>query len=364
MPNSPGPRARVDVLKKRLLIGGALFAVALLAGAAYLGASTWGEVNRVTIDRPDPSDIEAVDESEPVEEQPAGAEISVPPSGDGLDVFLLVGSDSRDQLDDTDGFGSFEGHRADVVMVLLRQRDGEDAAILSLPRDLLVEDRCTGAEHRLNDALEGCGLLMNGATSLTMTVEDLIGVPIDHFALVDLAGFQEAVDAMGGYEICLMRAVRDSKAHLELPAGCTLASGAQTLAWLRSRNTEELTADGWRIVSGVNDLTRNERQREFLLSMMGSLGDFSSPQDITSVAQSLAPYVTVDASLSLLDAVGLAWTMRDLGSGSVEELDIPVSDVTTDSGAAVLVPAVDIAGVVASYLSPEFAEEPGSAIAG
>jgi hypothetical protein len=56
--------------------------------------------------------------------------------------------------------------------------------------------------------------------------------------------------------------------------------------------------------------------------------------------------------------------MRDLGSGSVEELDIPVSDVTTDSGAAVLVPSVDIAGVVDAYLSPEFAEEPGSAVAG
>lgn len=354
----------MDVLKKRLLIGGALVVLALLAGAAYLAASTWGEINRVTIDRPTQFDIAEPAENQPDAENSEGAEVSVPPSGDGLDVFLLVGSDSRDALDDTDGFGSFEGHRADVVMVLLRPREGEDAAVLSLPRDLWVEDRCTGTQHRLNDALEGCGLLMNGATALTVTVEDLIGVPIDHFALVDLAGFQEAVDGMGGYEICLQRAVRDAKAHLELPAGCTLASGAQTLAWLRSRNTEELTAEGWKVVPGVNDLTRNERQREFLLSMMSSLGDFGSPQDIASVAQVVAPYVTVDSNLSLLDAVGLAWTMRDLGSGSVEELDIPVSDVTTDSGAEVLVPAVEIAEVVASYLSPEFAEEPGSAVAG
>ena len=354
----------MDVLKKRLLIGGALVAIALLGGAAYLAASTWGEVNRVTIDRPSASQIADPTENQPDAENSEGAEISVPPSGDGLDVFLLVGSDSRDALNDTDGFGTFEGHRADVVMVLLRPREGEDAAVLSLPRDLWVENRCTGAQHRLNDALEGCGLLMNGATALTVTVEELIGVPIDHFALVDLAGFQEAVDAVGGYEICLQRAVRDSKAHLELPAGCTLASGAQTLAWLRSRNTEELTAEGWSVVPGVNDLTRNERQREFLLSMMSSLGDFGSPQDIASVAQVVAPYVTVDSNLSLLDAVGLAWTMRDLGSGSVEELDIPVSDVTTDAGAEVLVPAVEIADVVASYLSPEFAEEPGSAVAG
>ena len=289
----------------------------------------------------------------------------MPPSGgDALDVFLLVGSDSRDDLDDTEGFGAFEGHRADVVMVLIRPRgDERSAAILSLPRDLWVENSCTDSQHRLNDALEGCGT-MNGPTALTVTVEDLIGVSVDHFALIDLAGFQEAVDAIGGYEICLQRAVRDEKAQLHLPAGCTLASGAQTLAWLRSRSTQELTADGWRVVPGVSDLTRNERQREFLLTMMASLGDFGSPQAVTSMAQVVAPYVTVDADLSLLDAVSLAWTMRGLGQGSIRELDIPVTDSISPNGAAILLASVDISEVVASYLTPEVAEESASGFAG
>jgi LCP family protein required for cell wall assembly len=354
----------VDLLKKRLLITGALIVVVLLGAGAVFAASTWGDVNRVTIDRPPPSDSEVSPENESEPGEPA-FDVTVPPSGgDGLDVFLLVGSDSRADLEDTEGFGEFEGHRADVVMVLIRPRgDERSAALLSLPRDLLVEDSCTESQHRLNDALEGCGT-MNGPTALTVTVEDLIGVSVDHFALIDLAGFQEAVDAVGGYEICLQRAVRDEKAQLHLPAGCTLASGAQTLAWLRSRGTQELTAEGWRVVPGVSDLTRNERQREFLLSMMGSLGDFGSPQGVASVAQVVAPYVTVDADLSLLDAVSLAWTMRGLGQGSIQELDIPVTDSTTQNGAAVLVPSVDIAEVVASYLTPEVAEDSASGFAG
>jgi LCP family protein required for cell wall assembly len=354
----------VDFLKKRLLITGAVIVVVLLGAGALFAASTWGDVNRVTIDRPPPSDSAESPDSEAEPGEPA-FEITVPPSGgDALDVFLLVGSDSRDDLDDTEGFGEFEGHRADVVMVLIRPRgDERSAALLSLPRDLLVEDSCSDSQHRLNDALEGCGA-MNGATALTVTVEDLIGVSVDHFALIDLAGFQGAVDAVGGYEICLQRAVRDEKAQLHLPSGCTLASGAETLAWLRSRNTQELTAEGWRVIPGVSDLTRNERQREFLLSMMGSLGDFGSPQDVASVAQVVAPYVTVDADLSLLDAVSLAWTMRGLGQGSIRELDIPVMDTTTVNGAAVLVPSVDIAEVVASYLTPEVAEDSASGFAG
>jgi anionic cell wall polymer biosynthesis LytR-Cps2A-Psr (LCP) family protein len=151
---------------------------------------------------------------------------------------------------------------------------------------------------------------------------------------------------------------------LELPAGCTQATGAQTLAWLRSRSTQELTDDGWRVMPGVNDLTRNERQRAFLMSMMGQLSDFGSPTDIADVAQVIAPFVTVDSELSFIDAVNLAWTLRGLNSGSVDELEIPVSDATTESGAAVLVAGVDIADMVDDYLAPEVAEDPSGAFAG
>jgi LCP family protein required for cell wall assembly len=342
-----------------------LIVVVLLGAGALFAASTWGDVNRVSIDRPPVTSPVASPDDEAVTGEPE-LNVTVPPAGgDGLDVFLLVGSDSRDHLADTEGFGEFEGHRADVVMVLIRPRDDDRrAAVLSLPRDLWVENSCNGQEHRLNDALEGCGTTMNGPTALTVTVENLIGLSVDHFALVDLAGFQEAVDAIGGYEICLQRAVRDEKAQLQLPAGCTLASGAETLAWLRSRNTQELTADGWRVIPGVSDLTRNQRQREFLLSMMGSLGDFGSPQDVASVAQTVAPYVTVDADLSIIDAVSLAWTMRGLGQGSVRQLDVPVTDTTSPAGAAVLLPSVDISEVVASYLTPEVAQDSASGFAG
>lgn len=341
--------------RRRLWISLALVAVLLAAlGAAY-ALSTWGEVNRVAIQRPAGVSVEAAEEPEVVPSSPeaqgdAAPSVSVPPSGDGLDVFLLVGSDSRAELDSLEGFGAFEGERADVAMVLIRPRSGHTAAVLSLPRDLLVEDVCDEGKQRLNEALAGCGDDLNGPSTLMFTVEELIGIPIDHLAMVDLAGFQEAVDAIGGYEICLERAVRDRKALLDLPAGCTLASGEQTLAWMRSRSTQELTADGWRTVPGVNDLARNERQREFMTEMMSRLSDFTSPTDIGVVAQSVAPYVTVDDDLSLLDAIGLAWTMRGLGD-SVQEIEVPVRYSTTTAGAAVLEATVDVRDLVADYLA-------------
>lgn len=339
-----------------MLIGGAVAALLLLGAAAFFVASTWGDVNRVTIDRPelDSRSGGAVAHDDESSSGGSESEEGLGAVDTGLQVFLLIGSDSRIDLEDTEGFGEFEGNRADVVMVLFK--DGRRTGILSLPRDLVVEDRCTEGENRLSELLEGCAS-MNGATLLMVTVEELIGRSIDHFGLVDLAGFQAAVDAVGGYEICVERPVRDQRSNLSLPAGCTLADGEQTLAWLRSRRTQELTEDGWRTMPGVNDLTRNDRQRAFLIDMMGEVADVSSPQDIAQVARSVAPYVTVDSNLSLMDAVNIANTMRGLGSGSVTELAVPVYDDTTSGGASVLRPSEPVDEIVAEFLSTTAADK-------
>jgi LCP family protein required for cell wall assembly len=345
--------------RRRLFIGGSVAAVLLLFAGTGFALSTWGEVNRVTIDRPvasDPSPQAAPQEGEspakPADD--GGSQPRVIAPTEGLDVFLIVGSDSRDDLENLEGFGEFEGTRADVVMVLLRTE--KEAAVLSIPRDLLVENSCTGGQSRINQMLEGCGTGLNGPTLLTIAVEDLIGQHIDHFALIDLAGFQGAVDAIGGYEICVENPVRDSKAKLELPDGCTMASGEQALAWLRSRRTQELTESGWRTMAGVNDLARNERQRAFLMSMMGRLADFSSPQDIAATAQAVAPFMTVDSELSLVKAVNLAWTMRGLSSGALTELEVPVYDHVTDDGAFVLLLETPLDQIVAAFVTPETAD--------
>jgi len=343
-----------SILAKRLLIGGAV----LLGTFAVLGAgvalSTWGEVKRVSIDRPTDDPVAVPASKDATEKGISDESEDSPGSGrQGVDVMLLVGSDSRDDLDDLQGFGEFAGTRADVVMVMIRTES--ETAVLSLPRDLLIEDRCTGEQSRINVMLEGCGDEFNGPTLITLAVEDLIGETVDHFAMVDLAGFQEAVDAIGGYEICVDNPVRDRRANLELPAGCTHASGEQTLAWLRSRSTQELTENGWRVVVGVNDLARNERQREFMIDMMSRLSDFSSPQAVASTARSIAPFVTVDSQLTLTEAVDLAWALRGMGTGGVRELDVPVHDFTTEAGAAVLVASIPVDEIVAGFVTPETA---------
>ena len=344
-----------------MLIAGAVLLALVVGGGFYLFATTWSDVNRVAINTPTAAGEDDVPGDEPtVSTVDDSAEITVPPSGDGVDVTVLVGSDSRKDLEDTEGFGDFDGERADVILVLIRDRSADgNLGILSIPRDLWVDKVCGEGQYRINEALEGCET-MNGPTVVVKTVEDMIGIPVDHFALVDLAGFQSAVDAVGGYEICVEYAVRDEKSKLSLPQGCTLADGAQTLAWLRSRHTEELAEGGWRTLEGVSDLTRNERQREFMIFMMSRLGDFSNPQDMIGVAQAVAPFVTVDQDLTLMDAVGLATTIRGLGTSGVVELELQVADFISPFGAAVLRAVVDPSSIVADFLKgPTLERGPG-----
>ena len=338
---------------RRLLIGGVATALLLSGLGVAFALSTWGALDRVAIDRPE---VQGTGGAVASDEQAGSGESDADAEADdfsGPRVVLLVGSDSREDLEDLEDFGAFEGRRADVVMVFLKS--GGRIGLLSLPRDLAVESLCDGVETRLNMMLEGCDE-MNGATLLTLVVEELINETVDHFAMVDLAGFQEAVDAVGGYEICVTSPVRDLLSGLDLPSGCTLADGEQTLAWLRSRHTLELTEDGWRPLAGMNDLVRNERQRKFLIDLTGRLSDFSSPQDIAATASAVAPYVTVDSDLSLVSAVDFAWALRGLESGAVVELEVPVYDDFTRQGAAILRTSEPIDEIVAEFLGSGTAE--------
>lgn len=342
-----------SITNKQWLLGGLVAAVLLIGAGLAFTLSTWGAVDRVAIDRPEVGGSGGLVASEEGGDS-EGSEEDAAAGFSGAQVVLLVGSDSREDLEDLEDFGVFEGRRADVVMVFLKSENR--IGLLSLPRDLAVESHCDGSETRLNMMLEGCSGMMNGPTLLTLVVEDLIGETVDHFAMVDLAGFQEAVDELGGYEICVNRPVSDALSGLDLPAGCTMADGEQTLAWLRSRHTQELTDDGWRPMDGMNDLVRNERQRGFLIDLMGRLSDFSSPRDIAATASAIAPLVTVDSNFSLVSAADFAWGLRGLGSGAVMELEIPVYDDTSNGGAAILRPSEPIDEIVAEFLSAEIAD--------
>jgi LCP family protein required for cell wall assembly len=316
---------------------------------AYSAWNAWQNVERHSFDEVALGELSEVPPpahtGETLTAEAATAVTAVPSEAGTYDTYMVVGSD----------IGDF---RADVIILVMVPTDGSDPIMVSLPRDLYLPNRCTQTYTRLNANFSGCGDEINGATLLSGAVEDFTGVEVDHFALFTFDGFEEIIDEVGGVEICVDYAVRDRKAELNLAAGCTNATGAQALAWVRSRSTLELVDGVWRSMANVSDLTRNERQQDVILTMLDKVGDFDSPQELAGAVRSVSNAFTLDDQLGLSDVISLAWDLRGLTAESIIRLRIPVENYETSAGAQVLVATTPFDELLQAYFAAPASELP------
>jgi LCP family protein required for cell wall assembly len=235
-------------------------------------------------------------------------------AGDG--VYLIVGSDSRENLpDDLDQgfFGDFGGSRADVI-ILAQVADGR-RQLLSLPRDLKVEIPGHGVD-KINAAYA-----YGGPDLLAETVAIATGIRPNHYLEVEFGGFAGIIDALGGIELDVPYAARDNKSGLVLEPGVQKVNGATALAYARSRSYEEFR-DGQSVAQGGGDIARAARQREVLTKMMAGAaspsGLIRSPLVVTAVGS----HLTADSELTIFDLARTGWDMRS--AGVTESMTLPV----------------------------------------
>lgn len=239
---------------------------------------------------------------------------------DGEGTYLVVGSDSRENLpDDLEGnFGDFAGERADVI--ILMQVVDDSVQILSIPRDLKVDITGHGT-NKVNAAYA-----FGGPDLLVETVSTSTGIGIDHYMEVDFGGFANIVDALGGIELDFPHPARDLKSGLEVEeAGTQVVDGSTALAYARSRSYEELIDGTWQATDG-GDIARTGRQREVLMQILAKAsspsGLIRSPRVLTEVTANL----TVDSTVTPLRMARTAWAFRS--AGSTQAVTLPVVGAT------------------------------------
>jgi LCP family protein required for cell wall assembly len=235
-------------------------------------------------------------------------------AGDG--VYLIVGSDSRENLpDDLDQgfFGDFGGARADVI-ILAQVVEGR-RQLLSIPRDLRVEIPGHGVD-KVNAAYA-----YGGPNLLVETVAMATGIRPNHYLEVEFGGFAGIIDALGGIELDVPYPARDNKSGLSIEAGVQKVDGATALAYARSRSYEELRDGQW-VAQGGGDIARAARQREVLTKMMSEAsspsGLIRSPLVITAIGS----HLTADPGLTVFDLARTGWAMRS--SDATESVTLPV----------------------------------------
>lgn len=232
-------------------------------------------------------------------------------------VFLLVGSDSRENLESTDGFGEFEGQRSDVVMLVKIYPEESRAQIVSLPRDLWVEIPGNGS-GKINSAFS-----IGGAPLLVDTVKQFTGIDINHYVEVDLAGFQAIVEQLGGVEIDFEHPARDLKSHLDVPtAGLVTLDGFQALAFARSRTYEELIDGSWQTLD-ADDFGRTGRQQRLILAIIDAIARPSTLSETGELVRTFSEHVSMDSALADQSLIQLAFQMRGIAGGDIERATLP-----------------------------------------
>ncbi|MET0566950.1 MAG: LCP family protein [Acidimicrobiia bacterium] len=263
--------------------------------------------------------------------------------GDTL-TFLVVGSDSRERLDDLAFFGRSAGERGDVIMLVhLDQATGE-ARMLSIPRDLWVDIPGNG-EGKINAAYS-----YGGPSLMVKTIRENLGIEVNHYVEVDFVGFIEMVDELGGIEMTFPYPARDAKSGLNVEAGNQTLDGEQALAFARSRKYEEYQNDSWVSVD-ASDLGRTHRQQEVVRAILTELRTPASIVEAGQIAGSLAEHMTVDAALASASVASLAWDFRGLVTGSIDGQTLPVFGDTVNGASVVMAAEPEASATIDGFLS-------------
>lgn len=266
------------------------------------------------LERPEPTPLEI----------PQAVSPSLP--DDMFESVLLIGTDAS-------------GFLADTIINVLLPSDGSTPLMVSIPRDLYLNDACTERYQRINRSMGGCSGLAGGPDLLALNVETFTGIKVDHYARVSFSGFSTVVDRLGGIQICVGdHPIRDEKSGLNLAAGCQLAGGDQTLAWVRSRSPE-IFQDGEWVSAAGSDFDRQRKQQEVLFQLADVLSSYDSVGALTGALQNLASVVRMDSGFGVGEAASLGFRYRGIGPGDVIRLSIPVQNYRTGAGAQVLIPS-------------------------
>jgi polyisoprenyl-teichoic acid--peptidoglycan teichoic acid transferase len=204
----------------------------------------------------------------------------------GTQRALLLGSDAS----------AGGASRSDTIVVTKA-----GGGMLAVPRDTLVDIPGLG-EDKINAAFSA------GGPELTaQTVENLTGVTVDDYVVVNFGGVKDIVDAMGGITVEVEEPVEVGieGQPVSIPAGTRELDGLEALAYVRYRG------------GPTADIGRIGRQQRFLRELVQ---ESTSPSNLMSLpATARATWRNIDTNMNPLEAARFAVRTRLSG---IEEAEL------------------------------------------
>lgn len=230
--------------------------------------------------------------------------------------ILVVGTDECGEIttqllgercEEADG-----GIRNDVNLLVHVSAAPRNVTVVSFPRDLMVRvPECTRDDGSTASSMSKAPMnsLFDhaGVSCIAKTITDLSGIPIEFAAKISFDGVIEITDAIGGVEVCVAGdGIRDSQAGINLPVGTHTVSGADALAFIRTRHG----------VGDESDLARISNQQQYmsrLAKKILSAETLTDPSTVLRLANTVADNIVPSQSLNNpLTLSQLALALKDV----------------------------------------------------
>lgn len=265
--------------------------------------------------------------------QPDNGPDPIPWDGTSRVSVLVMGLDYNDTVERS-------VPHTDSMMLLSYDPASNTAGMLSIPRDLWVPIPNFG-EGKINTAYfygEGNNLDGGGPGLAIQTVQDLLGIQINYYAVIDFNSFVAFIDELGGLDMYIHEEIivdpigPNNTVHLY--PGVQNLNGATVLAYARARNT-----DG-------GDFDRARRQQEVLLALRDQVLTFNMLPTLVSKApklyNQLASGITTNLTLGKMIEIAIGATQVPPGNikQGVIGLEQAYADFSYD-GQYILVPIYD-----------------------
>ncbi len=224
--------------------------------------------------------------------------------------FLVTGIDYT--RNDTSA-GTVRGQLTDVIMVVQLDLDNNNVDVLQIPRDTWVGTNVSST-GKIN-AIYG----RSGLEGLAQAIYDQLSIPLDHYVNINMDGFINVVDAVGGVEI-------DVQESFTLE-GVTFRPGLQTLDGLKA---EKFVRERYHRSGG--DIGRISAQRQFLAALFKKFKGISM-SEVTRLVPILMQEVTTDLRVGTV--LELAPEVLALNTDNISFYTLPGEGATASNGQSV-----------------------------
>ena len=214
-------------------------------------------------------------------------------------IILIMGVDKRE-----DDVG-----RSDTMMIATIDPRLDQATLLSIPRDTRVKIYRRGYD-KINAAFS-----YGGVELAERTVENFLGIDIDHYVLINNNSFVKIIDAIGGVDIDVEKRMfyedpwdDNGGLVIDLYPGEQHMDGKTAVTYVRYRDSE-------------GDIGRVQRQQKFMAACMDKV---TSPEIIPRIPQiALEVIDAVETDMSLRQLLELAGSLKAAQQNGLETDMVP-----------------------------------------